>query len=271
MRASSLVAGALLMCGFLAAARAPSGRRLAALIHVRPEHSLFRKGILGVLSGVGLIALVGLTATALAVAAGVVVAWAAARARARQAESATRTAVVELLRAVAGELRSGRPAAAAFAAAAESAQPALRAAMAPLAQVAACGDAGELAAALRTAASSGRGLEGLSRFAACWQVAGASGGSLAPAIDRVADALHDEVDFAQSLAASLAAPRATVRLLAALPIAGLGLGGVFGARPLAFLLGSPVGLCLLVMAAGLDAAGVVWGNRIAHRALLAGR
>lgn len=269
MTSASIVVAVLLVCGYLALLPPPSGRRLATLGWGLPRDSPLRKGILGAAAAVGLFAVVGLRATALGIAAAAIVGWAVARARARQAEAATRAAVVGLLRAVAGELRSGRPAGAAFAAAAESADPRLRAAMAPLARAAARGDPTELADLLRATASSGGALAGFSRLAACWQVAASSGAALAPAVDRVADALHDEIDLAASLAASLAAPRATVRLLAALPLVGLALGGVLGARPLAFLFGTSAGWCCLLVAIGLDAVGVCWGRRIARRAALA--
>jgi tight adherence protein B len=272
---TAVIVGALLVCGQLPAARAPSARRLATLAGGDPRKSPGRRAFFAVTAvtagaaGAGLIAVVGVTPTVLAVTAGAVVAVAARRAQARRADAAVRAGVVQLLRAVAGELRAGRPAGAAFAVAAESAAPPLRAALTPLAPVAADGDAGELAAALRAVAARDRGLAGLARFASCWQVAVTSGASLAPAVDRVADALHDQIELSQALDASLAAPRATVRLLAALPVVGLALGGVLGARPLKFLLGAPAGLCCLVAAIGFDVAGVLWGRRIAHRATFA--
>lgn len=270
MTGSSLLAGGLLLCGSLAAFPPRSGRRLAGLTAAEPRKSLLHKGILGLVAAVALVAVIGPLAAALAGAAGAVVTWVVIRARARQAEESTRAAVVELLRAVAGELRAGRPAGVAFAAAARSAAPRLGAAIGPLSDAAARGDPGELAAALRAAAESGGGLAGLARFAACWQVAATSGAALAPAVDRVADALHDEIEFAAALTAALAGPRATARLLAVLPILGLALGGVIGARPLAFLVGSPAGLCCLAVAAGFEAAGVGWARRIARRAALPG-
>jgi tight adherence protein B len=264
--ATLLLAGCLL-AGCLLLVPPPSRRRLAALTSRRRlSNSLLHKGIAGVVAGLALLTMVGLTATCLAVGAGVAVAWAVTRARARQAAATTRLAVVELLRAVAGELRSGHPPSGAFAAAAEAADRCLQPMLAPLAGIAIRGDADELAHALQMAASSGQALAGLSRFAACWQVAASSGAALAPAIDRVADALHDEIVFGRSLSASLAGPRATVRLLAVLPLVGLGLGGVLGARPLAFLLGGPAGLGCLVVAIGFDAVGVFWGRRIARGA-----
>ena len=267
MTGSSLIVGALLMCGCLLLVRVPGRRRLRVVASRSSPKSWLNKGILGSAAGALLVVAVGLTAAVAAGVAGAVVAWAVARARVRQARAATRVGVVELLRSVAGELRSGRPAGVAFAVAAQLAEPRLRAVIAPLADVAARGDAGELADAMRAIAASRRDLAGLSRFAACWQVAATSGGALAPAVDRVADALHDEIDFAKSLTASLAAPRATVRLLAVLPVLGLALGGAIGARPLAFLLGSPAGLSCLAVAAGFEAAGVSWARRIARQAL----
>ena len=267
MTGASVLVATLLLGGCLLLVRAPGRRRLAALTSRRkPSNSLLHKGILGAVVGLGLLTMVGLTLTCAAVAAGVAMAWAVTRARARQAAEATRLAVVELLRAVAGELRSGRPPGGAFAAAAGAADRRLQPTLAPVAEIATRGDADELAQALRIAASSGQALAGLARFAACWQVAASSGVALAPAIDRVADALHDEIAFGQSLSASLAGPRATVRLLAVLPLVGLALGGGLGVRPLAFLFGGPAGLGCFVVAIGFDAVGVFWGRRIARGA-----
>lgn len=270
MTRSSFVAATLLVCGWLVTTQVPGRRRLAALMSDAPRKPRLGKGILGISAGVAMLVTVGRTATVVAVAVSVAVAWAVNRARSRQAVVATQVAVVELLRAVAGELRSGRPPSVAFAVAVESADQRFAPLIGQLARVANRGDAGELAAALRATASSGKGLAGLSRFAACWQVAVTSGASLAPAVDRVADALHDELELARSLAVSLAGPRTTVRLLAVLPLVGLGLGGVLGARPLAFLLGTPAGLGCLVAAVGFDLAGVIWGRRIANRAAVSG-
>ncbi|MDQ1486819.1 MAG: tight adherence protein, partial [Actinomycetota bacterium] len=68
------------------------------------------------------------------------------------------------------------------------------------------------------------------------------------------------------VAAALAGPRSTVRLLASLPLLGLLLGTVIGANPLAFLGGSTTGVSCLATAIALDVTGVWWSARIAHRA-----
>jgi len=194
-----------------------------------------------------------------------------ARAQRRRRETSTRAGVIEMLRAFAAELRSGRATSSAFHAAAEASAEPLRTLLRPAADIALRGDPDELTAAVEDVAAAspvgGRALDGLNRLVACWRVSATSGAMLAPAIDRVADALHDEIELARALATSLAGPRATMRLLAALPLAGLLLGSAIGARPVAFLLGSPGGLGCLFAAAIFDLAGIMWGRRIASRAL----
>jgi tight adherence protein B len=187
--------------------------------------------------------------------------------RARRVRQTTETHgnIVELCRAIAAELRAGHPSGHAFAAAVHGAPPALDHLLQPAAAVARRGDIGDLADAVARVAAS-PGCSGLRRLAACWRVAAASGAALAPAIDRVADALQDEIDVSRDVTSTLAGPRATVHLLAGLPVLGLLLGTAIGARPVEFLLGSGPGVGCLLAAALLDAAGVAWARRIAHRA-----
>ena len=187
------------------------------------------------------------------------------RLRRRRLARSTRQAVVELCRALAGELRAGRPVGVAVAvAAANSAEP-LRGPMCGVVAVAARGDPVEIVDAM-WAASSFPACDGLGRLAVCWRVAAASGAALAPAVDRVADALADEIELRDSVAASLAGSRSTLRLLAALPLLGLGLGTAIGAQPVRFLLGASVGQAVLAGALLLDLAGLVWSRRISDRA-----
>ncbi len=197
------------------------------------------------------------------------------RVQIRAAERATSAATIELLRAVAAELRAGRLGGVAFAVAAEAAPEPLRSLVRPAAAVARRGDVTDLADALGTVVApvSGasrrsklRGSEGLARLVACWRVAAASGATLAPAIDRVADGLQDDVELRRALTAALAGPRATVRVLAALPLVGLLLATAVGAQPVAFLLGSCAGFGCLAAAGLFDAAGIGWARRIARRA-----
>ena len=107
------------------------------------------------------------------------------------------------------------------------------------------------------------GGDGLAELATAWEVAERSGASLGATLDALAgrqagaDAVRDVVS------AELAAPRATGRLLAVLPVAGLLLGYGLGGDPLRFLTGSPAGQFSLVVGVMLGCAGVFWTERIA--------
>lgn len=211
------------------------------------------------------LAVAGLLPTIVILGAGAAVALANRRRRRAQQITETQIAVVDLCRATAAELRAGHASARAFASAAAGTPLRLATLLRTAAGVAHRGDVGDLADAV-TLAGAEPGCSGLRRLAACWRVAAASGSSLAPAIDRVADALQDEIDVGRDVTSTLAGPRATVHLLAGLPILGLILGTAIGARPIEFLLGSGPGFGCLIVAAAFDTCGVVWARRIANRA-----
>ena len=193
-------------------------------------------------------------------------AWARWRGLGRARElQLTRTAIVDLCRAMAAELRAGRASAEAFAAAVQAAPPRLSAALQSAVAVGRRGDNGDLAYAVARVAQT-PGCDGLRALVACWRVAAASGAALAPAIDRVADALQDEIDLSREVASIMAGPRATLQVLAGLPLIGLLLGSAIGARPIDFLFGSAPGVGCLLGAVVLDALGVAWARRIARRA-----
>lgn len=188
---------------------------------------------------------------------------------AREAE-ARREAVVELCLALAAELRAGRPPQAALPLAVAATAP-LRPLLTPA--LAALRSGGDVAAALQAAAprprqprTGTRGAEGLRQVAACWRVAASSGAGLAAALDRVAEGLRSEQAVRREVLAQLAAPRATARLLAALPIFALLLGSGIGARPLEVLLHTPLGLACLTVGLLLSGAGVAWTDRMARAA-----
>jgi tight adherence protein B len=231
----------------------------------RPVSHRFRAGVAAAAAGALSFAVAGLLSTivVLGVSAAVVVAVRRVR-RARQLRH-IQAGVVDLCRAAAAELRAGHASPQAFMAAAHAAPTELAGCLRPAVAVALRGDVGDLADAIALAASNA-GCGGLRGIAACWRVAAASGAALAPAIDRVADALQDEIDIGRDVTSTLAGPRATVHLLAGLPVLGLLLGTAIGARPVDFLLRSGPGFGCLLVAVALDAAGVAWARRIANRA-----
>lgn len=216
----------------------------------------------------GLVLALGAVTSVVVVCAAAAVAVFVARSRQRSLDRETRSGTVELCRATAAELRAGRPSSEAFAAAVAGCPESLTLVLRPAVAVGRRGDHADLADAVDAVASiRGRpDLDGLRRISACWRVAAVSGAALAPAIDRVADALQDEIDLSRDVDTILAGPRATVQLLAALPVVGLLLGTAIGARPIDFLLQSGTGLACLLAAIALDIVGVAWARRIAVRA-----
>ncbi len=94
-------------------------------------------------------------------------------------------------------------------------------------------------------------------------VAERTGASLGATLDALAERLTAAGNLQDVVNAELAAPRATGRLLAVLPLAGLLLGYGLGGDPLAFLTGSPAGQLSLVAGITLGCAGVLWTERIA--------
>ncbi|NYI05616.1 type II secretion system F family protein [Allostreptomyces psammosilenae] len=125
---------------------------------------------------------------------------------------------------------------------------------------------GDIPAELRRAAEAPGG-EGLLALAACWSVGELSGAGLAGATDRLGRALRAEQAARQEIQGHLAGPRATVALLAGLPVIGLLLGSAAGAEPLDFLLHTPAGGVCLLAGAALEIAGLRWTAQMARRAL----
>ncbi|WP_051208856.1 type II secretion system F family protein [Propionicicella superfundia] len=115
-------------------------------------------------------------------------------------------------------------------------------------------------------ASSQPGLDELAQIAAGWRIATATGASMASTMDAVAVRLRGEQQVSGVVRAELSAPRATGRLLAGLPVAGLLLGYLMGGDPLGFLTGTVLGEACLIAGVSLMCAGLLWTDRLADRA-----
>ncbi|MEV0613855.1 type II secretion system F family protein [Nonomuraea sp. NPDC050404] len=131
--------------------------------------------------------------------------------------------------------------------------------------VAAARDGGDVSVAL-TAAAPQQGGEGLRQLAACWQVGTMVGAGMASLIDRVAHTLRAAQAHRQDVAAQLAGPRTTARMLALLPALGLLMAAALNMHPLTFLFGSLPGLLCLTTGVALDACGLWWTNHMATQA-----
>lgn len=182
------------------------------------------------------------------------------RNRARQARQ---TAVAEVTFALAGELRAGRTASEALRAAATTAGPLAEALQSAADAVAVGGSA----AAELDAASRLPGADRLRSVAAAWRVTESAGGRVALVLERLGEAMDRDDELHREMEAALAAPKATMMLLAGLPVFGLVLGQSIGAHPVHLLLYRPLGWGLLLGAALLDAIGIVVSRKISKFAL----
>ena len=94
-----------------------------------------------------------------------------------------------------------------------------------------------------------------------------SGSSINEALTQVADKLMTRRNQEQLIATELASTKATVYVLAGLPIMGAGMGLMLGSDSISWLLGSPAGRVCLALGIGLELLGWFWIKRLLNRAL----
>jgi tight adherence protein B len=99
-------------------------------------------------------------------------------------------------------------------------------------------------------------------LAALWQVCEGSGAALAAALDRLVEGAEQSARVRREVQSQLAGPRSTVRVLAALPVVGVGMGMLMGADPIGFLVGTPWGWGCLALATLLEVVGLFWMRRL---------
>jgi tight adherence protein B len=178
------------------------------------------------------------------------------RAHHRRAEAArTRAMVLEACESLVAELRAGRPSERALAHCMD-----VMPSLADVAAVARLG--GDIPDALRQLAQRA-GAHALRSVAAGWQIAGRTGASLAGVVEHVVEGIRDDDAARGEVEASLGPPRATARLLAVLPVAGIALGSSLGADPVNVLLLTSVGHVCLGLGVILALLGLMWVERIA--------
>lgn len=177
----------------------------------------------------------------------------------RRAAARRRAAAIEFAATLVAELRAGASTRVAVMRAAAVTRPAV----CPTAAGAARLD-GDVATALRRDAEYGR-VPLLRSVAACWEVGESSGAGLADAVERLVDTARAAEEVRVELEGQLAAPRATARLLATLPLLGLGMGVMLGADPVGWLTGGGIGRACLAGGAALTLLGLAWTGRIAAR------
>lgn len=217
--------------------------------------------VLGVVLA-GLVSLPAAVATALM--SGTVVVRRRRRAvrRHRQEESAALQAALDVL---VGELRTGVHPVNAFGTAAGEVTGTVRRGMAAVAARARLG--ADVAAGLEDVAAASQLPMHWERLAVCWRLAHLYGLSIAALMHTAQRDIVERERFSSHVEAAMAGPRATAAVLAGLPVAGIALGQLIGAQPLAFLCGPGAGGWLLVVGVLLVCAGLLWSDRIIGRVL----
>ncbi|MGN6272393.1 MAG: type II secretion system F family protein [Protaetiibacter sp.] len=99
-------------------------------------------------------------------------------------------------------------------------------------------------------------------LAACWAVAAESGAPLAGTLERAADAVRALADADRQVELALAGPLATARVVALLPLAGVGMAFLVGADPLGVVFGTVPGALAAVLGVGALLLGRRWNHRL---------
>lgn len=106
------------------------------------------------------------------------------------------------------------------------------------------------------------------RLAVCWQLGSDHGLAIASLMRAAQRDVAERQRFSARVSAGMAGARASAAILAILPLLGVLLGQLIGARPLSFLLTGRVGGWLLVVGLTLACAGLLWSDRITDRPVL---
>lgn len=123
----------------------------------------------------------------------------------------------------------------------------------------------DVTAGLRAAGGSSTLPAQWDRLAVCWQLASDQGLAIATLMRAAQRDIAERQRFSARVASGMAGARATATILAALPVLGVLLGQLIGARPLSFLLDGHAGGWLLVIGSMLSCGGLLWSDRITDR------
>jgi len=267
---------ALLFIGAAVMLLFPAGRRPPFLSPTTPARVLMLRGWLrhrprGKVIETGIVVLTvavlaaitaGLVAALFAAVCAAITTSALRAKRAAGVASARRGAELEILAALAAELRSGRhPAAALNAIRTSVGTPAdddLEAALSAARATATLG--GDVSASLRRSGASGA----LSKLAAAWQLSEECGAPLADLVTQVARDVRAIVELHRAAHVELTGARATGLVLAVLPLLGVALGAAMGAHPLRVLFHTPAGAVCAIGGLTFELAGLAWVRRLTN-------
>jgi tight adherence protein B len=179
------------------------------------------------------------------------------RVKRRAAESAALQGALDVL---VGELRVGAHPVAAFGVAAAEVDGPVAESLRAVAARARLG--ADVAAGLHSVADTSSMPAHWERLAVCWQLAQEHGLSIATLMQTAQRDIVARERFSAKVTAGMTGARTTAAVLAGLPLLGVGLGELIGARPLTFLLSNGAGGWLLVAGVTLACGGLLWSDRI---------
>jgi tight adherence protein B len=162
-----------------------------------------------------------------------------------------------------GELRVGSHPVRAFCVAADETVGAVAESLRAVAARARLG--ADVAAGLRAAARSSALPAHWDRLAVCWQLASDHGLAIATLMRSAQRDITERQRFSDRVSSGMAGARATAAILAGLPVLGVLLGQLIGARPLSFLLSGHAGGWLFFVGSTLACGGLLWCDRITDR------
>jgi tight adherence protein B len=164
-----------------------------------------------------------------------------------------------------GELRVGAHPVAAFSVAADEVDGVVAAS---LMAVAARGRLGaDVAAGLQSAARMSSLPTHWERLAVCWHLAQDHGLAIATLMQTAQRDIAERERFSARVDAGMTGARTTAAVLAGLPMLGIGLGELIGAKPVHFLVSGGTGGWLLIIGVTLACAGLLWSDRITAQVL----
>lgn len=111
-----------------------------------------------------------------------------------------------------------------------------------------------------------RAAEAWLALAAAWAVAGEAGAPLAGTLRGLAATFRDQAQLERDLAVALAGPRATARMVGAMPVIGVLFGAVLGFDSISTLFRTAPGLICLALGVALMVAGAGWSRALVRRA-----
>lgn len=97
---------------------------------------------------------------------------------------------------------------------------------------------------------------------------GETGSGITESLTQIANKLMSRQNQEHLIATELASTKATVMVLAALPIVGVAMGLILGTHSIAWLFGTTAGKLCLVTGIGLEVIGWRWIQRLINRAMV---